>query len=136
MDYRVKWSYIVRMNDSAIPKWILVVSGLIGVLGVFVGSSLYITPGTFIKDVDFGTSGTRYLAYMWGARQVTLGSILAFSALRRSRPMLQLSLGAYALMNAQDAVIGVWRGDMGLIVGASLFALGPSFMVFLLARTK
>jgi hypothetical protein len=112
----------------------IVVSVLIGLLGIFVGCSLYVSPGTFIKDVDFAGAGTRYLANMWGARQITLAAILGFAALRKSVPMLQLSLGAYALMNVQDAVIGVVRGDMGLIVGATLFALGPAYMVFRLTR--
>ena len=124
------------MSDTVIPKWIIVVSGLICLLGIFVGCSLYVSPGTFIKDVDFTSSGTRYLANMWGARQITLASIIGFSALRKSIPMLQLSLGAYALMNVQDALIGALRGDRGLIVGATLFMLGPAYMVFRLARVK
>ena len=124
------------MENHVIPKWIIAVSALIGLLGIFVGCSLYLSPGTFIKDVDFSSDGTRYLAHMWGARQITLGSILGFSAYRKSVPMLQLSLGAYSLMNMQDFVIGVLRGDMGLMVGATLFALGPAYMVFRLARVK
>ena len=124
------------MTDTAIPKWIIVVSGLICLLGIFVGCSLYVSPGTFIKDVDFTSPGTRYLANMWGARQITLASILGISALRKSVPMLQLSLGAYALMNVQDAVIGALRGDIGLIVGATLFMLGPAYMVLRLGRVN
>ena len=123
------------MNKDTLPVWIRVVSGLIGLLGIFVGGSLYLSPGTFIHDVDFASSGTRYLAWMWAARQITLGSILGFSTLRKSIPMLQLSLAAYSLMNAQDAVIGVLRHDRGLMIGALLFTLGPAWMAYSL-RTR
>ena len=124
------------MKETVIPKWIVVVSSLMCVLGILVGCSLYLSPGTFIKDVDFSSSGTRYLANMWGARQITLASIIGFATFRKSIPMLQLALGAYSLMNVQDVVIGVVRGDPGLIVGASLFALGPAYMVFVLERVQ
>ena len=126
----------LNRGNTVIPKWMIAVSGLICVLGIFVGCSLYLSPGTFIKDVDFASAGTRYLANMWGARQITLASILGFAALRRSVPMLQLSLGAYALMNVQDAIIGVLRGDRGLIAGATVFMLVPAYMVFRLARLE
>ncbi|MGZ3698693.1 MAG: hypothetical protein ACXVCH_11400 [Bdellovibrionota bacterium] len=124
------------MKNNSIPKWILVVSALMCLLGIFVGCSLYFSPGAFIQDVDFSSSGTRYLAYMWGARQITLGSIIGYSALKRSVPMLQISLAAYSVMNVQDFVIGALRGDHGLMIGATVFAFGPAFMVFRLARVR
>lgn len=123
------------MVATRIPLWILILSGLICLSGLFVGGSLYLTPGTFIPGVDFSQSGTRYVANMWAARQVTLACILGFSALRRSVPMLQLALGAYAVMNVQDAAIGAFRADWGLLAGAAIFTLLPGFMVWRLART-
>jgi len=123
-------------KKNNIPKWIIIVSGLIGFFGFFVGSSLYLWPEAFIKDVDFTSDGVRYLANMWAARQISLGAILGFSAFRRSIPMLQVSLGAYGLMNVQDAIIGVQRGDFGLIIGASLFAIGPAYMIFRLRKLE
>ena len=117
-----------------IPKWITVISILIALLGVFVGASLYFSPATFIPNVDFSSTGVRYLASMWAARQITLGSILGFSVLRRSIPMLQLSLAAYSLMNIQDAVIGILQNDIGLIIGAFIFAVLPATMVFRLTK--
>ena len=124
------------MKNGVIPKWILIVSSFICLLGIFVGCSLYLSPGTFIEGVDFSSSGTRYLASMWGARQITLGTIIGFSVFRKSVPMLQLSLGAYSLMNVQDVAIGALRGDLGLVMGATLFVLGPAYMVFRISRVK
>ena len=116
------------MSKKVIPRWIILVTSAIGVLGMFVGTSLYYSPATFIKDVDFSSSGVRYLAHMWGARQITLGAILWFSTFRRSIPMMQLALGAYSLMNAQDIVIGISRNDPELIIGATLFLVGPAYL--------
>jgi len=39
-------------------------------------------------------------------------------------------------MNVQDAIIGVQRGDFGLIIGASLFAIGPAYMIFRLRKLE
>ena len=122
------------MKSTNIPKWISIVSSLICLLGLFVGCSLYVSRGTFIHDVDFSSSGALYLARMWGARQITLASIIGFSTFRKSIPMLQISLAAYSLMNVQDALIGVWRSDIGLMVGATLFMLLPAYMVYRLTR--
>jgi hypothetical protein len=118
------------MKNKAIPVWISLVSSFMCFLGLFVGFSLYLSPGTFIPEVDFSSSGVRFLASMWGARQITLATIIGFSTFRRSIPMLQISLGAYALMNVQDFVIGALQKDMGLMIGATLFTLGPAYMVF------
>lgn len=115
-----------------IPTWIKVVCGLLSVLGIFVGCSLYVTPGTFIKDVDFSSSGTRFLAYMWGARQIAMAGIIGYSVLRRSAAMLQIALIAYCVMNIQDAAIGFWRHDPGLITGASFVCILTGVMAFLL----
>jgi len=117
-----------------IPTWIFILSLLIALLGLFVGCSLYLTPGTFIKDVDFASPGARYLASMWAARQITLGAIIGIALFRRSVPMLQLALGAYSIMNLQDLAIGLNRGDAGLAIGASIFMLGPAFMAYRLSK--
>ena len=70
----------------------------------------------------------------------TLGLLLTpspgYSTFRKSIPMLQLSLAAYSVMNAQDAVIGILRADMGLVFGATLFVVGPAFMVLRLSRSS
>jgi len=119
-----------------IPPWILIICCAMCTLGLYVGYSLYTNPGKYITDVDFTLSGSRYLANMWAARQVTLASLLGFAAVRRSIPWLQMSLGAYSLMNIQDAVIGFQKSDQGLMIGATIFTIGPALMVGVLSRIK
>ena len=123
------------MSQDRIPKWISIVGGIICLMGLFVGCSLYLSPGTFIKDVDFSSGGTRYLANMWGARQIAMAAIIGLSILRRSAPMLQVSLLAYCLMNVQDAVIGIIRGDQGLIIGATVVTVLTGHMAFRLSKS-
>lgn len=123
------------MNHS-IPRWILAVSGFISLVGLFVGASLYVSPGTFIDNVDFSSVGSRYLAYMWAARQIAIAAIIGFSLIRRSIPMLKVSLLAYCLMNIQDAGIGIWMGDNGLSIGASIFSILSGAIVFVLSKKE
>ncbi len=122
------------MNNSP-PKWLLIVSGLLAALGLFVGLSLYITPGTFIEDVDFSSIGSRYLASMWAARQIAIAAIIGFSVFKKSAVMLKISLSAYCLMNIQDVGIGIWIHDSGLAIGASVFSLISASMVVVLSRS-
>lgn len=116
--------------EQTFPRSIVIASAAISALGIFVGLSLYLSPGTFIQGVDFNDSGTRYLAHMWAARQIAIASALGFAALKKSRPMLSIVLAAYCVMNVQDALIGVQRGDTGLAGGATFFCLLSVGMVY------
>lgn len=122
--------------NSSIPKWIYAVSGAMSLLGVFVGCSLYFSPGTFIPNVDFSLAGSRYLAHMWAARQIAIAAIIGYSLIRRSVPMLKVSLLGYCLMNIQDVLIGVSTGDKGLMIGALIAFLLPASMIFVLSKAE
>ena len=105
-------------------------------LALFVGGSLYVSPGTFIPNVDFSSKNVRFLANMWAARQIAIAGTIGFSVLRKSVPMLRISLAAYCLMTFQDAVIGVVGKDPGLIAGSSLFGILAAFLCFRLGRVQ
>ena len=119
--------------NSSIPKWITVVSALIALLGLFVGFSLYLSPGTFIPDIDFTSKKILYLTFMWGARQIAIAAIIGYSLIRKSAAMLKISLGAYSLMNFQDVLIGFYMPDTGLIARASLGFLLSAAMIWVLS---
>ena len=125
---------MIDIPKPKIPLWIRIVSGLIALLGIFVGISLYISPETFMPDIDFRATGTHYLAQMWGARQIAIAGIIAFSVVRHSSPMLMVSLLAYCIMNVQDLVIGISKQDYGLAGGASFFFLLPAIMIMVLVK--
>jgi len=105
-------------------------------MGLFVGCSLYLSPGTFIPGIDFSAPGPAYLAHMWAARQIAIAGIIAYALFRRSPPMLQVSLIAYCVMNVQDAGIGFFRGEPSLITGASFACLLSASMIFILSRGR
>jgi hypothetical protein len=121
---------------QSIPLWITIASALIAALALFVGGSLYVSPGSFIPDIDFSQPHTQFLVHMWASRQVAIASAIFFSLLRKSPPMLLVSLGAYCLMNLQDVWIGISLADGGLAVGAGFFATLSGNMVFVLARRQ
>ena len=121
---------------SSIPKWIAILSALIAALGLFVGCSLYLSPGTFIENVDFTSKWTRYLTNMWAARQIAIAAIIGYSVFRRSNVMLKVSLIAYCLMNFQDVLIGLSLGDKGLIIGASIGCILSGSMIFVLSQSE
>lgn len=121
---------------QAVPLWIRIVSGLIALLGLFVGLSLYVSPGAFMPEIDFTANGVHYLAQMWAARQIAIAGIIAFSVVRNSSVMLFVSLMAYSLMNLQDILIGISRQDDGLAGGATFFFLLPLVMIIVLLRKQ
>lgn len=121
---------------SPVPLWIRIVSGLISLLGLFVGISLYVSPGAFMPEIDFTANGVHYLAQMWAARQIAIAAIIAFSVVRNSAVMLLVSLLAYSLMNLQDILIGISKQDGGLAGGATFFFLLPLIMMIVLLRKQ
>ena len=120
--------------QKTIPTWVTVVSSLIAALGLFVGGSLYISPGTFIPGINFADPGPAYLAEMWAARQIAIGAVVAYALFRRSSPMLRISLLVYCIMNVQDAGIGLVNGNMSLFAGALFFTVLSATLMFVLSR--
>lgn len=123
------------MNVS-IPKWITVISIFIAAMGLFVGFSLYLSPGTFIKNIDFSSPDIRYLANMWAARQIAIAVIIGYSLFQRSVVMLRVALLTYCVMNVQDIMIGISRTDPGLIIGASVACALSASMIAVLSRKE
>jgi len=124
------------MNEVLIPKWISIVSFLVALLALFVGASLYITPGTFLPGIDFSRLEIKNLTDMWAARQVAIGAIILYSVIRKSSSMLEVALIAYFLMTFQDIFIGVVHKDSGLIIGTSFFCLVSVAMLVTLFKKK
>jgi hypothetical protein len=119
-----------------IPRWIRITSAALCWLGLFIGGSLYVSPGKFISDIDFAAPGPHYLVLMWAARQVAVACLLGYAVLRNSPPMLQVGLIGICLVNLQDVGIGIWKNDVPLIVGAAFFTLLSAAMIVALHRQK
>lgn len=104
-----------------LPKWTRIVSWFLGLLAAFVGLSLYVTPATFIPDVDFGVPAYHSLVLMWAARQMAIAMAIVAALLLRRSGMLWIALLTYSLMTFQDAVVGLVTKDVGLAAGSAFF---------------
>jgi hypothetical protein len=123
-------------NKNQIPKWMKVITFLMSGLAIFVGFSLYISPGKFIPEVDFSSPNIKFLADMWGARQIALGLVILYSGFKNNPVMLKTSLLVYFIMNIQDVGIGIFKSDPGLYIGAGFFTLLSGFLIYTLSRLE
>jgi hypothetical protein len=121
-------------TTKPIPRWITVVSSLIALMGLFVGGSLYVAPGAFVKGIDFSSQRMLFLPQMWAARQIAIALIIGYSALKQSRPMLTVALAAYCLMTLQDVFIGLGQHDNGVVIGSGVACVLAATMIFMLSR--
>ena len=114
--------------------WMQIVSWLLGLLAAFVGLSLYVSPATFITDVDFGVPGHRNLVLMWAARQDSIAVAIVVSLLLRRPGMLWMALLTYSLMTSQDAVVGLMTRDTGLAVGSAFFCAVSGLLLWKMGK--
>ena len=119
---------------QAIPKWVSALSIMVSILGLFVGCSLYFSPATFVKGIDFSAEGVLFLPHMWAARQMAVALIIGYSVFKQSAPMLKVSLIAYWLTIFQDIIIGASHGNGTLIIGLLFFCFLSGSMIIGLAR--
>ena len=117
-------------SKNLIPLWILLLTGAISLLGIIVGISLYLSPGSSLPDVDFTANGVTLLTDMWAARQIAIASIMGYGVIRRRAAIMQAGLAIYCVMNIQDAAIGFLHQDMGLGIGATFFMALTGFLAF------
>ena len=57
----------MTVGQKALPKWILIVSGIFAVLELLVSIAICTAPASVLESVDFTAKGVTYLAYMWAA---------------------------------------------------------------------
>lgn len=116
------------------PKWILIVSGLFSILGLFVTSTLIFSPESALKTVDLNAKGVDYLIYMWAARQFSVGFIFGFATLKKSIPMLTIAYIFFLIMNVADFFIGILQHDPSLYIGAGVMCLIASSMIYFINK--
>src|SRR5688572_9623979 len=102
--------------QKPLPKWILIVSGLIALLEIMVSLSLCFSPQSVVETVDLNAKGVDYLIYMWAARQFALGFIFAFATFKKSIPMLTISYIFFFVMFVGDFLVGISQKENSLII--------------------
>jgi hypothetical protein len=122
--------------QKSVPKWILIVSGLLAALEIMVSFLLCFSPQSVADTVDLNTNGVQYLIYMWAARQFALGFIFGFATFKRSAPMLTIAYIFFLVMFVGDLLIGIWQRDNSLIMGALIMCAVSSALLLALNKRK
>jgi hypothetical protein len=123
-------------GQSSLPKWILMLSGLIALMEVMVSLSLIISPESVLETVDLNAKGVEYLVYRWAARQFALGVIFGFATFKKSGPMLTIAYIFFLVMMVGDFFIGLSQKEMPLIVGSLVMGIIASALLFAINRKK
>ena len=106
--------------QKTLPKWILIVSGLIALAEVMVSISLCFMPEEVLETVDLEAKGVDYITQMWAVRQFALGVIFGFATFKRSVPMLTLAYIFFVVMMVGDVCIGVAQKENALIIASAV----------------
>jgi hypothetical protein len=123
-------------EQKSLPKWILIVSGLIALMELMVSIQICFSPQSVLETVDLNAKGVDYLIYMWAARQFALGFIFAFATLKKSIPMLTIAYIFFLVMFVGDFFIGISQKENALIIAAIAMCIVSSAMLFALNRRK
>src|SRR5688572_1911938 len=123
-------------GQKPIPKWILIVSGLIALLEVGVSLSLCFAPQSVLETVDLNAKGVNYIIYMWAARQFALGFIFGFATFKKSIPMLTIAYIFFLIMMVGDFFIGILQKNNSLIIAALVMCIISSAMIFAINKRK
>ena len=123
-------------EQKSLPKWILIVSGLIALLEIMVSIALFFSPESVLETVDLNAKGVNYLIQMWASRQFALGFIFAFAAFKRSIPMLTLAYIFFLIMFVGDFFTGISQKENSLILAALVMCVISSAMIFAINRRK
>lgn len=125
---------MIQQEVKSIPKWILIIAGLLGLLGIIVSSTLMFSPQSALKTVDLNAKGVNYLIYMWTARQFAEGFIFLFATYKKSIPMLTIAFIFFLVMNIGDFFVGISQKDNSLIIGAGIMCILASTMIYFLNK--
>lgn len=120
--------------QNTLPKWILLVSGVIALLEIMVSILLIYSPQSVAETVDLSAKGVEYIIYMWAARQFALGFIMAYAAFRKSIPMLTLAFIFLLVMFVGDLIIGISQKESSMILSAVVMCMVSSAMIFTLNK--
>lgn len=117
-------------EQKPLPKWILVVSGLIALMELMVSVAICFSPQSVLETVDLSAKGVDYLIYMWAARQFALGFIFGFATFKRSVPMLTIAYIFFLVMMVGDFFIGISQKENSLIIGALVMCIISAALIF------
>ncbi|HET9429579.1 MAG TPA: hypothetical protein VFO70_00320 [Chitinophagaceae bacterium] len=123
-------------GQKSLPKWILIVSGLIALLELMASFSLCFFPESVLETVDLKAKGVDYLIYMWATRQFALGFIFAFATFKKSIPMLTIAYIFLLVMFVGDFLIGISQKNNSLIIVALAMCIISAALIYAINKRK
>jgi hypothetical protein len=126
----------MTQEQKSLPKWILIVSGLLALMELGVSLSLFFSPQLIAHKVDLNAKGVDYLIYMWATRQFALGFIFAFATIKKSIPMLTIAYIFFLVMFIGDFFIGISQKENSLIISALVMCIISSALIYAINKRK
>ena len=126
----------MTVEQTSLPKWILILSGLFALMELMVSVSLCFSPQSVLETVDLNAKGVDYVIYMWAARQFALGFIFAFATFKKSIPMLTIAYIFFLVMFVGDFFIGILQKESSLIIAALVMCIISSVLIFAINKRK
>jgi hypothetical protein len=123
-------------TQKALPKWVLIISGLFALMELGVSLSLFFSPQSIADKVDLNVKGADFLIYMWATRQFALGFIFAYATIKKSSPMLTLAYIFLLVMFAGDLIVGILQKNNSLLISALAMCLIASTLIFFINKKK
>ncbi len=124
----------MTQEQKSIPKWILIVSGLLAAMSFMVSATLCFSPESSLQTVDLNAKGVDFLIYMWASRQFAVGFIFGLAIWKKSIPMLTIAYTFILVMNIGDCLNGVLHNDSSLYLGAGLICIIASTMIYFINK--
>jgi len=122
--------------QKSLPKWILIVSGLLALMEIMVSISLYIAPESVLETIDLKAKGVEYVVNMWAVRQFALGFIFAYATFKKSIQMLTIAYIFFLVMFIGDLLIGISQKENSLIIAALVMCAISSAILFVINKKK
>ena len=126
----------MQTNQSTLPNWLLIVSGLFALLELLVSIALFVTPESMMETVEFSATGVDELKNMWAIRQLALGVIFGWATIKKSVPMLTSAYLFLFIVFIGDLTLGLAKQEIPLIITALLMSLIAGGLLVLLKKYK
>jgi len=126
----------MNSDQKKLPLWILILSGIFGLMEIGVSVSICVSPQSVLENVDVSAKGVEYLAQMWAARQFALGVIFAFATFKKSAPMLTITYIFFLAMFVGDLAIGFVQKEKALVMSAVIMIMISSVMLYVINKRR
>jgi hypothetical protein len=113
-----------------VPKWILIVTGLLALSTLIGGVALIFSPETVADSADLTAKGVYYLIHIWAVRQFAMAFIFAFATFKKSFPMLLITYIALLITSIGDIIVGISQKESSFFIPAIFVSIIASVMIY------